>query len=914
MVDLVNEHAENMVVCNIPRDRFEAGLVDLVCLLAEDLLLVIRGIFHSRLHRRDLCVRVLDRFYDILLFVRIVLTCVCGIKLKQLGHGKCPCVGCSAGKGIRRIVNESHRRFKVSVVLAHIGAFIAHDIFVEGRQIAAVIFLVILAVMAQAGEHLARIDGVQALRLVDLHSRQYRENADVVINIHRMMLALLLGEEPIPQQAVEKLREIDDLPDLIFGDGLIERRKAFRRVLVVGLADRLCLADGNLENVIATGHACDDQLVIRDEHGVVVIIASVKPLLNIAFNRVHANNIGSEIKITQKVIAVCILREVEVAHGDVRTAGAEHHFTVSKTRSANLSVIQREGKGRLVALIGERPEKFVGVTEQHLIIAADRDPSFSQPFLKMLDGVTAEGFVELGLLKQRRATAHIKNGITAVFGKVGDFVFRNGGVVGGHIDLIAQKGRTVQHILQILKGRLKELADALTGEPDGIEKLIVGVRHHAVHKRGIVVSLDNTEDRAILAFVERVEKALALLLKGHILWHELEVFHAALGDDQLDVLDIARRGIARKPAYLCDVVIKEPILQVSVECAGLEKSVAQKHHAVHAVSVYVEYLGIQQSLAVPDDVFDLGFFLLCPKVVRIGFLDAYHIFGKAADSVANDEDGFLGKPDRALDTAERECDICLPGSLIGSSVGRKVAGAPFYHVRIQRFGNKKATTVAACSRASLVADIVDAVNIEAVGVELLTDLPTADVRGDGLVASLIRARIGIIFEILAEDSFRNRFFHRCIPAVLPEGYVYGDQRRFAVYGANADMIPHIPIGDAVTVQNVAVAVGFIQLDRTVEGKAHNGAAESLLAVEIGISDLVLVPSVHLCELQGIKTLIENTPERLGIGLAVFCGGKSVIFEHHTAFKGHNAHAFIFFRRHYNTSFCSDVLTLPCFAT
>ena len=128
------------------------------------------------------------------------------------------------------------------------------------------------------------------------------------------------------------------------------------------------------------------------------------------------------------------------------------------------------------------------------------------------------------------------------------------------------------------------------------------------------------------------------------------------------------------------------------------------------------------------------------------------------------------------------------------------------------------------------------------------------------------------------------------------------------------MILHIRVGNAVTVQNVAVAVGFIQLDRTVEGKAHNGAAESLLAIEIGISDLVLVPSVHLCELQGIKTLIKNTAERLGIGLAAFGGGKTVIFEHHTAFKRHNTHAFIFFRRHCNTSFCSDVLTLPCFAT
>ena len=106
------------------------------------------------------------------------------------------------------------------------------------------------------------------------------------------------------------------------------------------LADRLCLADGDFKDIVATGHACDNQLVIRDEHGVGIVIASVKPLLNIAFNSIHANNIGREIKIAQKVIAVCVLRKVEVAHGDVRTAGAEHHFTVSKARGADLSVIQ----------------------------------------------------------------------------------------------------------------------------------------------------------------------------------------------------------------------------------------------------------------------------------------------------------------------------------------------------------------------------------------------------------------------------------------------------------------------------------------------------------------------------------------------------------------------------------------------
>lgn len=170
------------------------------------------------------------------------------------------------------------------------------------------------------------------------------------------------------------------------------------------------------------------------------------------------------------------------------------------------------------------------------------------------------------------------------------------------------------------------------------------------------------------------------------------------------------------------------------------------------------------------------------------------------------EDGFFGKPDRALDAAECERDIRLPRGLVGGGIRREVAGTPRHHIRIQRLGNKEATTVAACSRASFVANIVDAVNIEAVGVELLTNLLAGDIRGDGLVASLIRARADVIFEILAEDSFRNRFLHGCISTILPEGYIYGDQRRLAAYDADADVILHILVGDAVTVQNVAVTV------------------------------------------------------------------------------------------------------------
>jgi len=54
MVDLREKHAENMVVDHVLGDDFEAGLIDFVCLTAEDELLVIIRVLHGSLHRRDL--------------------------------------------------------------------------------------------------------------------------------------------------------------------------------------------------------------------------------------------------------------------------------------------------------------------------------------------------------------------------------------------------------------------------------------------------------------------------------------------------------------------------------------------------------------------------------------------------------------------------------------------------------------------------------------------------------------------------------------------------------------------------------------------------------------------------------------------------------------------------------------------
>ena len=127
---------------------------------------------------------------------------------------------------------------------------------------------------------------------------------------------------------------------------------------------------------------------------------------------------------------------------------------------------------------------------------------------------------------------------------------------------------------------------------------------------------------------------------------------------------------------------------------------------------------------------------------------------------------------------------------------------------------------------------------------------------------------------------------------------------------------HILIGHSVTVENVAVSVGFIYLDGSVEGEVYNGATESLLAIEIGIADLILVTLVYLRKFQRVQTLIKHAAKSTRIGLAVLEGGKSLVFIQHAALKGHDPHTLIlfFFRRHRNTSFFCDVSILPFFAT
>ena len=61
--------------------------------------------------------------------------------------------------------------------------------------------------------------------------------------------------------------------------------------------------------------------------------------------------------------------------------------------------------------------------------------------------------------------------------------------------------------------------------------------------------------------------------KGHLerltFRHKLEVFETALGDDELDILDLTRGGVACKLSDGGDAFVLEPFLQISIERTSL---------------------------------------------------------------------------------------------------------------------------------------------------------------------------------------------------------------------------------------------------------------------------------------------------------------------------------------------------------
>ena len=96
------------------------------------------------------------------------------------------------------------------------------------------------------------------------------------------------------------------------------------------------IANGNFQKFITGNRAVYQPLVVGNKHGVGIVITTVKPLLNVIFNGVYADDIRREIEVGEDISLMRILCKIQIAHGDVRTAGAQHRFPVRESDRADL--------------------------------------------------------------------------------------------------------------------------------------------------------------------------------------------------------------------------------------------------------------------------------------------------------------------------------------------------------------------------------------------------------------------------------------------------------------------------------------------------------------------------------------------------------------------------------------------------
>ena len=188
---------------------------------------------------------------------------------------------------------------------------------------------------------------------------------------------------------------------------------------------------------------------------------------------------------------------------------------------------------------------------------------------------------------------------------------------------------------------------------------------------------------------------------------------------------------------------------------------------------------------------------------------------------------------------------------------------------------------------------MDAVDIKAMQIQMLTDMLLLHNRGHFLVASLILTLFCIVHKVFTEKLCGDRMFYGGIVPVLIQRCFNCHERWFAVKRADAHVVGHILIGNRLSVENVSPSLLFVLLDSIIEGDGNNGSAEGFI-FKIGISYLGFVLCVDLSELDGFKAIVKNTRKGIGGCLAVLQRGQALASVNGTAVKCYDTQKFIFF--------------------
>ena len=131
---------------------------------------------------------------------------------------------------------------------------------------------------------------------------------------------MLARHQAIPEQTVEELGEIDDLADVVLGNGAVELSQPFGRILICSLSHGIDLAYRHTELLVAKLDSLDDPTIVGDQHGIRVVIATVEALLEITAYGIHANDIVRQLEIFIDLGTVLVPCQEHISHGDMGIA------------------------------------------------------------------------------------------------------------------------------------------------------------------------------------------------------------------------------------------------------------------------------------------------------------------------------------------------------------------------------------------------------------------------------------------------------------------------------------------------------------------------------------------------------------------------------------------------------------------
>ena len=251
------------------------------------------------------------------------------------------------------IVEVRHGRIHRGLVVGRYVAFLADHEVEEVRELASVLFLEFNSRLFKQTKNLVGIDVIHALGFIDLHSRQNRQLADLMVQRHQG-IERLARHQAIPEQTVEELREIDNLTDMVLGNGAVELSQSFGRILICSLSHRIDLAYGYTELLVAKLHALNDPTVVGDQHGVGVVIATVEALLEITAYGVHANDIVRQLEIFIDLGTILVPCQEHISHRDMGIARADQLCSVIEPYGVDLAVTQQKRLISLVVLVDGR--------------------------------------------------------------------------------------------------------------------------------------------------------------------------------------------------------------------------------------------------------------------------------------------------------------------------------------------------------------------------------------------------------------------------------------------------------------------------------------------------------------------------------------------------------------------------------